>query len=76
MTLFQSLTHRPFALLWSGQTISRLGDSLHRIALAWWVLEKTGSPSAMSMVLVFFSLPQVLFLLVGGVAVDRFRAFG
>ena len=45
MTLFSSLRHRPFALLWSGQTISRLGDSLYRVALAWWVLEQTGSAS-------------------------------
>jgi MFS family permease len=34
MTLFRSLRHRSFALLWTGQTISRLGDSLYRIALA------------------------------------------
>jgi DHA3 family tetracycline resistance protein-like MFS transporter len=72
MTLFTSLRHRPFALLWSGQAISRLGDSLYRIALAWWVLEKTGSATAMGTVLIFAFTPMVLFLLVGGVAVDRF----
>ena len=33
MAALRSLEHRPFALLWSGQTISRLGDSLHRIAI-------------------------------------------
>ena len=38
MAMFRSLAFRPFALMWSGQTISRLGDSLYRIALAWWVL--------------------------------------
>ena len=71
MNLFKSLTHRPFALLWSGQTISRFGDSLYRIALAWWVLEKTGSAAQMGIV-VFFSLtPMILFLLIGGVVVDR-----
>jgi MFS family permease len=72
MNLFKSLTHRPFALLWSGQTTSRLGDSLYRIALAWWVLEKTGSATAMGTVLVFSSVPMLLFLLVGGVVTDRF----
>ncbi len=72
MTLFQSLTHRSFALLWSGQTISRLGDSVFQIALAWWVLEKTGSAAAMGMVLTFTSVPLLLFTLLGGVAVDRF----
>ncbi len=71
MNLFKSLSHRPFALLWSGQTISRFGDSLYRIALAWWVLEKTGSATQMGIV-VFFSLtPMILFLLIGGVVVDR-----
>jgi MFS family permease len=72
MNLFRSLTHRPFALLWSGQTTSRLGDSLYRIALAWWVLEKTGSATAMGTVLVFSSVPMLIFLLVGGVVTDRF----
>jgi len=62
MTLFTSLTHRPFALLWSGQSISRLGDSLYRIALAWWVLEKTGSATAMGTVLIFSFTPVLLFL--------------
>ena len=70
--LFRSLSHRSFALLWSGQTISRLGDSLYRVALAWWVLEKTGSAAAMGTVLIFSFTPMLLFLLIGGVAVDRF----
>lgn len=71
MNILRSLTHRPFALLWFGQTTSRLGDSLYRIALAWWVLEKTGSAVAMGTVLVFSQIPLLLFLLIGGVVVDR-----
>ena len=71
MTLFLSLKHRSFALLWSGQTISRLGDSLYRVALAWWVLEKTGSATAMGTVLICSMTPMLIFLLLGGVAVDR-----
>lgn len=72
MTLFKSLAHRPFAFLWGGQTVSRLGDSLYRIALAWWVLEKTGSATAMGTVLIFTSVPMLVFMLFGGVAADRF----
>lgn len=72
MNVFRSLKHRPFALLWAGQTASRFGDSLHRIALAWWVLEKTGSAAAMGTVLVLTQIPLLLFLLIGGVVVDRF----
>ena len=71
MNVLRSLRHRPFALLWAGQTTSRLGDSLYRIALAWWVLEKTGSAAAMGTVLVFSQIPMLLFLLIGGVVVDR-----
>jgi MFS family permease len=72
VNVLRSLKHRPFALLWAGQTTSRLGDSLHRIALAWWVLEKTGSATAMGTVLILSQIPLLLFLLVGGVVVDRF----
>jgi len=72
MNVLRSLKHRPFALLWTGQTISRLGDSLHRIALAWWVLEKTGSAAAMGTVLVLSQIPLLIFLLIGGIVVDRF----
>ena len=71
MNVLRSLKHRPFALLWTGQTVSRLGDSLHRIALAWWVLEKTGSATAMGTVLVLSQIPLLIFLLIGGIVVDR-----
>jgi DHA3 family tetracycline resistance protein-like MFS transporter len=71
MSLLLALRNRLFALLWSGQTVSRLGDSLYRIALAWWVLEKTGSAAAMGGVLVFSTVPMLVFMLFGGVMVDR-----
>src|SRR5215218_3609551 len=71
MSLFRSLKHRSFALLWLGQTLSRVGDFVYEIALAWWVLEKTGSAETMGLVLVFSITPSILFLLIGGVAVDR-----
>jgi MFS family permease len=75
MRLLDALRHRPFALLWAGQTVSRLGDSLYRIALSWWVLEKTGSAAAMGTVAFFTFAPMILFLLVGGVLVDRLPRF-
>ena len=71
LILLRSLTTRSFAFLWTGQIISRLGDSLYRIALAWWVLEKTGSAVAMGTVLIFSFAPMLIFLLIGGVVVDR-----
>lgn len=69
--MLRALNNRPFAFLWSGQTISRLGDSLYRIALSWWVLEKTGSALAMGTVNIASMVPMLLFMLFGGVIVDR-----
>lgn len=62
--------------MWLGQTISRVGDFMYEIALAWWVLQKTGSPAVMGTVLVFAITPSVIFYLIGGVAVDRFSRVG
>jgi MFS family permease len=76
MRLFNALRHRPFALLWSGQTISRIGDFTYQIALAWWVLQKTGSAATMGKVMIFAFAPMLLFLLIGGAAVDRFHRIG
>ena len=76
MTLFRALRLRPFALLWTGQSLSRLGDFVYEIALAWWVLQKTGSAQTMSLVLIFSITPSVLFSLIGGVAVDRVSRLG
>jgi DHA3 family tetracycline resistance protein-like MFS transporter len=72
MPLFESLKHRSFTLLWSGQALSRLGDNVFRVALAWWVLEKTGSAKVMGTVFVLSYAPTLVFALIGGVAVDRF----
>jgi MFS family permease len=71
MSLLRALKHRNFALLFSGQTMSRLGDFIFNIALAWWVLQKTGSALAMGAVMMFGAIPVLIFLLVGGAAGDR-----
>jgi DHA3 family tetracycline resistance protein-like MFS transporter len=72
LAVFRSLRQRSFLLLWLGQTVSRLGDSMHRIALILWVLETTGSGFAMGTVVICQTVPMIVFLLIGGVAVDRF----
>ena len=72
MRLFESLSHRSFTLLWSGQSFSRLGDNVYRVALAWWVLQKTGSATVMGNVLILSFAPLLVFALIGGVTVDRF----
>src|ERR1700743_3770630 len=45
IAMLRALHHRPFALLWSGQTLSRIGDHLYQTVLLWWVLQTTGSPA-------------------------------
>lgn len=72
MNILRSLRHRPFALLWTGQSISRVGDNLHHIAITWFLVETTGSAAAISTLFIALFLPNIIFLLIGGVAVDRF----
>jgi DHA3 family tetracycline resistance protein-like MFS transporter len=71
LSLVRALRQRAFALLWSGQTLSRIGDHLYQIALAWWVLEQTGSATTMGLVLICAFTPTVIFLPLAGVLVDR-----
>jgi DHA3 family tetracycline resistance protein-like MFS transporter len=68
----RALGSSSFALVWSGQTISALGDGVTLTALAWQVLVMTRSGAAMGAVLVAETVPRVLLLLLGGVVADRF----
>lgn len=72
MSLLRALKNRNFAILWAANTQSRVGDFVYEIALAWWVLQETGSPEIMGLVLVASIAPSVLFLILGGAIVDRF----
>jgi MFS family permease len=67
----RALRSQPFALLWSGQAISALGDGAFTVALAWSILILTGSATALAEVLIAQSVPRLIFLLVGGVVADR-----
>ena len=66
-----SLRHRDFALLWSGQSISLVGDGVYTVALALETLRIDNHPLALSLVLGARLLPTVLLLVAGGVIVDR-----
>ena len=70
--LFRALAHRRFLALWLGQTVSAFGDSLHKLALVWWVMQTAKSGVAIAIVLICLTLPMIAFLLIGGVIVDRF----
>ncbi len=71
ISILTPLRHRPFALLWLGQSLSRVGDAVLSVALPWLVYDLTGSAVAMGSVAVLQRLPTVILLLVGGVTVDR-----
>ncbi len=67
----QALNARPYALIWVGQTLSNLGDSIFLTALAWEVLVLTGSGTSMGLVLLAGIIPRLIFTLIGGVTADR-----
>jgi len=72
MPFAEALSCRTFATLWSGQTISSLGDGAFMTAVSWQVLMLTGSATAMALIMIAQTLPMILFLLLGGVVADRF----
>jgi MFS family permease len=69
--ILRPLATRDFRLLFSGETISLLGDQFHFVALAWLVLQLTGSGLAVGTVLMVAGIPRAVFILVGGAFADR-----
>ena len=63
--------NRGFLLVWAGQSLSMFGSRLTYIALFWWVLEKTGSATALAGVAIAAALPTFFLGPVAGVFVDR-----
>ena len=68
---FGALQEPQFRLLWLGRTASSIGDSLIPVALAFAVIEETGSATDLGFVLASYSVARVLLILVGGVWADR-----
>jgi len=65
------LRHRNFRLLFFGRVVSFAGSAMAPVALAFAVLDLGGSATDLGLVLALAILPQVFFLLVGGVIADR-----
>jgi len=68
---FAALQEREFRLFFLGQSVSLLGDGAVGVALAFAVLDLTGSASDLGFVLAARMVPLVTLLLVGGVFADR-----
>lgn len=66
-----ALHHRDFRLLFGGQAISVVGDALFPVALAFAVIELSGSPTSLGLVLAAQAVPLAALVLVGGVVGDR-----
>ena len=63
-----------FRKLWGATMLSLLGDFFSYVAMAWLVLELTGSSLALGTVLVVQALPRAVLMVVGGALTDRLSA--
>ena len=68
---FASLRHRNYRLFFFGQIVSITGTWMQNIAMAWLVLDLTGSPVAVGVLALFQFLPFSVFGLFSGVLTDR-----
>ena len=65
------LREREFRLLFAGRTISLVGNAIAPVALAFAVLDLTGSKTDLGLILAAREIPLVVFLVVGGIWADR-----
>ncbi len=70
--VLQALRSRNFRLLWTGQTISMLGDTAFLVALGWRTFTLTGSARSLGYVLTLQGVGLLLTVLVGGALADRY----
>jgi MFS family permease len=64
--------NRPFLLLWLAQAFTQIGGNMVIYGLTVIILQATKSNTAVSLLILTFLLPAVLFSAVAGVYVDRF----
>jgi MFS family permease len=67
-----ALRSRDFRLLWTGQTVSLIGDGAFWIALGWKTTSLTGSASSLGLVLMASGIAMLATLMVGGALADRY----
>ena len=69
---FRSLRrHRNYRIFFAGQVVSLAGTWMQNVALAWLVLELSGSPLAVGALAFWRFVPFTLFSLAAGVVADR-----
>jgi MFS family permease len=67
-----TLGYRDFRLLWTGMTLSALGDSISLVALLWLVYQTTGSARQLGWFVATYTAPVAVGGLVAGSVLDRF----
>jgi MFS family permease len=65
------LGEREFSLYFAARALSLFGGAFAPIAIAFAIIDLTGSATDLGLVLAAFAVPQVVFMLVGGVVADR-----
>ena len=70
---WELLKTRSFGLLFSGQTVSQIGDSMNKVALLWMVYDLTGSAFKMTVIGLLQTIPPLVFGPLIGVYLDRMK---
>jgi MFS family permease len=72
---FRSLRrHRNYRIFFTGQLVSLAGTWMQNVALAWLVIELSGSPIAIGVLAFWRFVPFTIFGLVAGVVADRIES--
>ncbi|HEY3106640.1 MAG TPA: MFS transporter [Gaiellaceae bacterium] len=71
VNLLKPLRHRDFRLLWTGMTVSLVGDGIFLVAMAWQAYDLWNAPAALSLLGIGMTIPTIAFLLPAGVLSDR-----
>ena len=67
-----ALAHRDFRYLLGGLVVSSIGDWLYNVALIVYVLDRTGSPAWITLLVIFRTAPVALLSTYGGALADRY----
>ncbi|MGH4122818.1 MAG: hypothetical protein ACREV6_07805 [Clostridium sp.] len=65
-----------FFLLWQGQLVSEIGDTVYGVALGFWILAFTGSTTLMGLLSAATVLPRIFLSPIAGTVVDRHSKSG
>ncbi|TCP59141.1 putative MFS family arabinose efflux permease [Tumebacillus sp. BK434] len=69
--MFSVLRYRDYRLLIIGQVISTLGDAFYAVAIPWLILA-SGSARDLGQMLLFFGIPRIAGVVLGGMGSDKY----